>query len=260
MTENIYFKSGAIHASECLSLGWEMIKPRYALFIGMAIVMLLIGFALNMIPFVGLFLNPIVTGVLLCGIYFALLKQRRGEEVGFSMMFAGFEHILPAALVQILGTAPWLAFTFLIYFFPDNFNASSGGGGDSAPLFPILQDSGAAMLMMTLATYLLSFIVNLLLYFVLPLIVEYKLGIADAVKLSINASVANAGGLIVLFLLEGLVILLGTLALGIGLIFALPVTYAMTIAAYKSVFPDTAQAPAGYGDHNEYHSTFGTSI
>jgi uncharacterized membrane protein len=81
-------------------------------------------------------------------------------------------------------------------------------------------------------------IFNILLFFAIPLIAERNAGIGDALKLSFSAALNNIGGLILLFILEGLLLIAGALCCGVGIFFVLPVVYAANIAAYKKVFPD----------------------
>jgi uncharacterized membrane protein len=69
------------------------------------------------------------------------------------------------------------------------------------------------------------------------LAMEHDLGAIDAIKLSIKAATSNVGGLIVLFVFEFLIMLLGFIALCIGVFFVMPVIYAASIFAYRQVFP-----------------------
>lgn len=222
---NIEFRKSAINPSNCISDGWELIKPDYWLFFGMAIVEMLIIFVIGLIPVVNVF-NSIIAGPLMCGIYIAILAKLKNENVSFSMMFEGFNRFLPAVLVSLLPAIPMIIVSFAAYFM-DSIPASI------SPLNPTFYT-----ILFWISIYLVSFGLGLLLFFSLPLIAEHNLGFADAITLSINAAVENIGGLIVLFILEGLVSLVGTLAFCIGLFFVLPVIYAANIVAYKSVFPD----------------------
>jgi len=83
---------------------------------------------------------------------------------------------------------------------------------------------------------------------------EHDLGPVDAMKLSAKAATSNVGGLVVLFIFESLVALLGFLMLCVGLFFVMPIIYAANAFAYRQVFPlieqnfqITPPAPTIYG-------------
>jgi uncharacterized membrane protein len=77
-----------------------------------------------------------------------------------------------------------------------------------------------------------------LLFFAIPLAMERDLGVVDAMKLSAQAAMGNVGGIIVLFIFEFLVSLLGLIMCGIGvLLVSIPIIYAANAIAYRMVFP-----------------------
>jgi uncharacterized membrane protein len=98
--------------------------------------------------------------------------------------------------------------------------------------------------------------------FAIPLVMEHNLGAMDAIKLSARAGLSNVGGIIVLYILCGLVGLLGLLALCLGYFVAVPVMYAAFAFAYRQVFPalfekkfDTSPPPPG-----AYGTGFGSGV
>lgn len=235
---DLEIREGAIDASACLSEGWALIKPYYGTFLGMTVTMILIGIALNFIPFnIGDIINAVIGAPLLCGIYYALILRLRGENVSFSMMFEGFNRFLPAFLVTLLSTIPLLTLGAAAYFFvalsPPAPSAS--GVGDLSSILG--QQFTAAAVISFVAAYLVTIALSILLFFALPLIADHNLGFVDAVKYSFAGASANLGGLIVLFLLEFLVMLVSLLAFCIGFLFAMPLIYAANIIAYRRVFP-----------------------
>jgi len=78
---------------------------------------------------------------------------------------------------------------------------------------------------------------RVLLYFAIPLAMEHDLGPVEAMKLSAKAATSNIGGLIVLFILEALVAVLGVLMLCIGVFFVMPIIFVANVFAYRQVFP-----------------------
>lgn len=250
------FRKGAVNASECISEGWNLIKSNYGLFIGMIVVEIVIAIIGSLIPYAGSIINLLVGGALTCGIYMALLAQRRGENPPFTLMFEGFSRIVPTTLVALISALPWLIFGAVAYTFIalPNFTPETV---DPAMIF------NRAFLVPLIAGYLavffVSMILHILLFFALPLIADRNASIVDAIKSSAAAGLNNAGGLIALFIFEILLIIAGALACGIGIIFVLPIVYAANIVAYKSVFPDDApQFNTAPPRPDEYGGTYGT--
>lgn len=67
---------------------------------------------------------------------------------------------------------------------------------------------------------------------------DRDLGPVDAMKLSAQAAMGNVGGIIVLFIFEFLISLLGAIMCGIGLLLvSIPIIYAANAIAYRMVFP-----------------------
>lgn len=256
---NLEIREGAIDASACLSEGWALIKPYYGTFLGMLIVMILINIALGFIPYAGDIINAVISGPLLCGIYYALIVRTRGGDVQFSMMFEGFSRFLPSFLVTLIYTIPWLILGAAAVFFV-SLNPAAADIADASDLSAILrQQFNAAIIISTIVAFLVSTVLQILLFFALPLIAEHNLGFADAVKTSIAGTTVNIGGLIVLFLLEFLVLLVSLFAFCIGIFFAMPVIYAANIIAYRRVFP--ASHPSFFNEPprpDAYGGTYGT--
>lgn len=115
--ENIEFRKGAVEAANCISEGFNLIKPNYWLFFAMGVVNLLIIIVAGNIPYAGPIINIVVSGALTCGIYIAILAHRRRDAVPFSLMFEGFSRILPTTLVTVISSIPLLIFGLLIGLF-----------------------------------------------------------------------------------------------------------------------------------------------
>ncbi|HXG84188.1 MAG TPA: hypothetical protein VNI84_09185 [Pyrinomonadaceae bacterium] len=239
--ENIEFRKGAVDAANCISEGWNFIKSNYWLFFAMSVVYLLIVIVAGNIPYAGNVINIIVGGALTCGIYIALLAQWRRQSVPFSLMFEGFSRIVPATLVTIIASIPWLVFGLAIGLFVVLPNMTPGAEDPAQIINAIFNRAVLVPLVLGYLTVLLvSIVFSLLLFFALPLIADRNAGIGDALKLSVGAALNNIGGLLALLIFEGLLLIAGAIACGVGILFVLPVIYAANIVAYKSVFPDDA--------------------
>ena len=88
-------------------------------------------------------------------------------------------------------------------------------------------------------------------FFTFPLIVDRELSGWEAVKLSFRAARGNLGGLVWLVLLTLLLDLAGEMMCLVGVIFVMPIHYAMVTIAYRQVFPaiddDLVLPPSEFG-------------
>jgi uncharacterized membrane protein len=230
------FKRGAIEPMVCLREGWDLIKDQYWLFVGMSLVAMLLG---SFVP-LGILLGP-----LMCGIYLAIFKLRRGERVEFGMLFKGFDYFGESVIASLIHYIPVMIviIAFYVVFYGGFFLIMVSQGGrepDPASLFIFLAIMIVAVLVLMLAIILVSLVFT----FSYPLIVDRKLSGLEAVKLSARASLANFWPLLGLLLLNGLLSFAGALLCYVGMFLAFPVTFAAIAKAYEQVFGlDAVKAP-----------------
>ncbi len=237
---NIHFYSGSIDAGECVSNGWNLVKPNYWLYFGITLLAVLL---ISCIPCV----NFVLMGPVGVGVYYVLLKGMRSEPIDFGMMFKGFEKFVPAMVVGLIQGLPGIIWTMIDY--GVNIASLIGGGLDGgssgnfyqAEIFeaPFLAGITAAYVMLGLLFAVISVIWGLTFVFALPLLAEHEISPIEALKLSARAAWSNIGGLILLVLLQILLAILGIIALCIGVFFVIPILYAATAFAYRQVFPMT---------------------
>lgn len=225
------FNRGAVKPFECLKEGWALIKDRYFFFFGIVFVGLIIaGFG----P-LGILLGP-----MLCGIYISLFKQMRREEVTFDLLFKGFDHFMPSAIVSVLQTLPTIIISLVIYipliiwWITSNPMFQRRGGEPDFSAFFILYgiEIGAAILLGIVSAFIKMFLM-----FSYPLIVDRKLTATDAIKTSIRAVLGNLSGMVGLILLQGALSIIGLMAFVVGIYFVFPLYYAADVIAYRQVFP-----------------------
>ena len=96
------FTPDAVRPVECLTEGWELIKDEFWLFVGIALVAILIG---NLAP-LGILMAP-----MMCGVYLAVFRRMRGERVEFDTLFKGFDYFGEAVIAMLLHLIP----VFLIF-------------------------------------------------------------------------------------------------------------------------------------------------
>ena len=122
---------------------------------------------------------------------------------------------------------------------------------DAAPLI------AGGMIIIFLVVFLVFFVLSIAwgitFFFSIPILAENDIGAIDAIKLSAKAGWSNVGGLLLLFIIEFLICMVGALCLCIGILFVLPIVFAANAFAYRMVFPlpPNNRAPAyagGFGN------------
>ena len=233
-SDTIEFRSGVVKPVECLKVGLELVRSQYWLFVGIAAVGILIA---SFVP-LGILMGP-----MMCGIYLALFKQRRGQPVEFSDLFKGFDYFGESFIAALLHMVP--AFLVIIptyiMFYISLFAmiGASGGQPDPGLVLSFFGFWGIIFIVVIVVMTLISVVFT----FAYPLIVERRLSGVDAVKLSLKAAKANFGGLLGLILLNGLLGFAGVLVCYVGALLVLPVSFGAIVVAYEQVFGLSGEAP-----------------
>ena len=265
---NIEFQRGTIDAGGCVSGGWELIKPNYWMYFGMTILLFGVSLVVSCIPFLPILFQIFVVPAVTIGIFYTLFREMRGEPVEFGMMFKGFEKYVPAMVIGLINAIPQIILTVLS--FAMNMGSivaqilqQAGRGSrsnlamqtDAAPVI-----AGGLILVIVVGSIvflLFSIAWGITFFFALPILAENDISAVDAIKLSASAGWSNIGGIIVLFIFEGLIALLGLIALCIGVFFVIPILFAANAFAYRQVFPLLVRQnfnmspppPAAYGSN-----------
>jgi uncharacterized membrane protein len=263
MTPNIQFERSAVDAGGCVSNGWELVKSNYGMYLGVSLIAMILA---GCIPCISLFL----VGPILGGVYYVILRAMNGEPVEFGMMLRGFDKFVPLMVIGLIQSIPEVIGQVLrigVQFGNIGLNGSRGRDFDyfqaSRPEFAIASGLLIILAIVAFVVIMLAIVWRFLLFFAIPIAMEHDLGAIDAIKLSIKAATANVGGIIVLFIFEFLVALLGVVMCFLGLIFiSIPVIYAANAFAYRQVFPLMQQNINNMmpPPPNAYGSSFGTGL
>jgi hypothetical protein len=219
---NTEFRTGVIRPVECVKEGWELIKSDYWILFAIWLVGGLIGS-------VSLF---IASGAMTCGIFYCYLRKIDGHPVNFDDLWKGMQWFLPGLVVMILMIAPMVA-VYIVIYVPIVLAGVMGGNLSQDELMGLLL--GAVLIDIVLIIFMIC--VHTLLIFALPLIVDRNLGAVKAITTSARAVFKNLGGVVGLFLVNFVLVLIGYLALCIGIYLVIPIIIAGNIVAYRKVFP-----------------------
>jgi len=226
-SDTIEFRRGTIKPIECLKAGLELVRSQYWLFVGIVAVGMIIA---SLVP-LGILMGP-----MMCGIYLALFKQRRGQLVEFGDLFKGFDYFGDSLIAALLHLVPvfLVIIPTYIFFYISLFAmiAASSGQPDPGIVLGFFGFWGIILLALMVLLILLSIAFT----FAYPLIIERRLSGFDAVKLSVKAAMANFWGLLGLTLLSGLLTFAGVLLCYVGAFLVVPITFGALATAYEQVF------------------------
>jgi uncharacterized membrane protein len=220
------FKRGVVQPIYCIKTGWGLLRDQYWLFVGMALVAMILG---SFVPF------GIVYGPMMCGIYLALFRRRRGEVVEFGILFKGFDYFGESIVATLIHYVPMvmIIIPFYIVLYGGLFLiAQRGAEPDPSSVLAYV----VVLMVLGLVMVVLIILISVMFMFSYPLIVDRKMSGLDAVKLSARGALGNFWSLFGLLLLNGLIALAGVLLCYVGVFLALPVTFAATAVAYEQVF------------------------
>ncbi|HSK64629.1 MAG TPA: hypothetical protein VK893_12340 [Pyrinomonadaceae bacterium] len=226
-TPELRFNRKAVDPMECIRGANALIKGQYWLFVGMCAVGLLIGAAVPM---------GILMGPMMCGLYLAFFKRRRGEPIEFGVLFKGFDYFAQSVIATLLHAIPIVIVIvpayILFYVFFILSVAVQGDEPNPAAMFGVM----GVFLLFYVAVIIVILLVSIGFIFVYPLIVDRKLQALDAIKWSFRAVIGNFWRILLLYLLNALLSLGGMLLCYVGMFLVFPITYGALAVAYEQVF------------------------
>ena len=228
-TAQIPFQRNAVEPVNCIKAGWALVKDQYWLFVGMCLVGVLIGSAVPM---------GILMGPMMCGIYLAFFKKRRGEPIEFGTLFKGFDYFGPSVIATLLHMVPIIAIAIPAYFlFYVGLILSMAAQTATDEPNPAAMLGVFVMFGIFWVVFLvIVIIISVGFTFSYPLIVDRKMQGFDAVKLSFKAAMANFWRLLGMMMLSGLLSIAGILLCYVGIFLVFPISYAAIAVAYEQVF------------------------
>lgn len=227
--DQVEFRRNAVEPIACIKAGLNLIRSQYWLFVGIAVVGILIG---SVVP-LGILMGP-----MMCGIYLVLFQTRRGQPIEFGTLFKGFDYFGDSLIATLLHLVPMLVILvpsyiiFVVFYLGFMVAMSQGGSPDPAALLGFL----ALLVVFWLVVMVLVIVLSVLFTFTYPLIVDRRLSGLNAVKLSIRAAMANFWSLLGMLLLTTLLNVAGALFCYVGAFLVLPIGFAAIATAYEQVF------------------------
>ena len=196
-----------------------------AVFSVLALVMLAVNLALNLVPVVGVVLAQLLLPLLECGLLYASLAGDRGER-------PKLQHLIAIVAATPSAQAAIIVAGFVIFATEASIAQALGGINMLAPASNAESISGSTLLV----TYAAGIAVSLPLMFVPFAALFDGAGFRTAFGQSATAFSRNAVPLILFGALSFALLMLGLATSGLGLLLALPWSAAASYAAWKDIF------------------------
>ena len=221
------------NAFEWLKQGWAIFVANPAQWLAMTIVLLVVFFGLNIVPFVGPLAANVLMPVLGAGMLHASRKVAQGESLGISDLFVGFRqnasNLLMISVLYMMGMLVIFAVVAAL------------GGGSVVGSMMMGQPAGiglafGGMMLTMLFSLLLSVPLLMAIWFAPALVFFSNMPPVDALKASFNACLKNT----LPFLVYGLILMVlsffAALPLGLGFLLLIPVVTGSVYVSYRDVF------------------------
>lgn len=186
-----------VDPSKYLKGGWEIFKSRAGEFIVFAVIIAAVAALFSKLNFIGSLATTAVVPPLCAGFIVVIFMLFKGQQVQFGDFFKGFNYFLPLVLAGIV--------------------------------MGILVAIGMILLVLPGIYLIVSYM------FVFLLIVDYRMEFWQAMETSRQIVTKNWFSLFVFVLMLFVINLLGTLALGIGLLVTAPLSVCSVCVAYRDI-------------------------
>ncbi len=217
---------------DCFSIGWRVTMDNFGLALLSFIVFMLISMASALVPF-GQF---IVSGPLLGALYCIYIKRLRNEPAELNNLFDGFNTaFLPLFLVYLLITLIILAALIPggigvgVALFAGILESANSGGQPPVIMVILIILSGLLMLLLTMVLYSM-------LVFAFPLALDRRMDAIEALKATWRVTKKCWVNCSLLMLCAVLINIVGVLALCLGWLISMPLSFAMSAVAYEQLF------------------------
>ncbi len=186
----------------------NLIKPHWQILMAYTGLYLTLMFVLLMTPSIGQIVQMVISGPISAGYYISIKRIIDNKHLSFPNFFEGFQNFLPTMLVFMvinLITTLGLAISFAL----------------SLPMAIF---------------YVPVLLISTIYLFAMPLLVFGKIGFWNAMESSrIIIMSKYLESLIFVAIIIG-VNILGLLALGLGVLFTIPLSYALVLVAYEDIY------------------------
>jgi hypothetical protein len=217
-----------------IASAWSIFARAAGLWIGMLLVLIVVGVVLAVLPFIGPLALSILWPVFVAGLMMASRTIDQGGEAHFAQLFGGFKHRF--GTLALLGVISFVisAVMMVIVVVLTGVQVFTLIGPDASP--EIILGAAASVLLAVLILSALLLPLVMATWFAPALIVFQDLGAFAAMKASFMGCLKN----VLPFLLYGVILLVAgavaSIPFGLGWLVLGPVTAASVYTAYRDIY------------------------
>lgn len=209
--------------ADCYSRSWAMFKSNWSLFMTSTLLVLILGIGIGLIPIFGFFASVILYGPLYGGLYLLYLKVIRREPAQIQDIFEGFSRsFVPLMLGGVVPNL--LIFLSSIFCFL------------AIPLVATRVVPESIGLILIFIGLIPPIYLGVAWSLVLPLIIDRGMDFWPAMELSRRAIASRWIKMFGLFLLGGILNVIGVLFMFVGLLVTIPLLFGAVMCAYEDIF------------------------
>lgn len=237
---------GASGGVRWLGLGWDLIKERFWMWIGVIIiyfiVSLIISTILGFIPLIGPIISPFITTVLATGLIAIAHQQYETRRMDVDNLFFGFYN---KRYLSIMGA---YGISFLILLFGiilaviisgaammDVIYAASSDYSEEI-IAEMMADNTSGFTLFIIIIAIFGTISTAAYWFVPALVLVNGYKALPAVKASLSAVKINLAGGFFFFILLLFILVVSIIPFGLGLLITIPLSYTAMYGSYRDVF------------------------
>ena len=232
-------RAGKLDVFEALSRSFELWKANLMPLVGVTFVVFLIAGVLGAIPFLGLVVNLVLTGVFYGGLYYYYLGKMRGEPREFGDAFAGFSKAFGPLALANLFTALLTIAAVLVLICPWFIVMAVMSKGHMSVGMGLVVIPGIILCCLPVIYLAISWA------FTFPLVMDQGLSPWTAMEVSRRVISKQWFRVFFTMFLGGILGVLGLIGLIVGVIFTLPLAVGAILYAYEELCnpPPLASAP-----------------
>lgn len=228
-----------------IGLGWKLFARSPVMWIIALVILFIIAVAMALVPIIGSLIFQVLSPVFSAGFIVACRSLERGGEFELEHLFAGFKRnfgrlatvgvlFLALGLALLMVFAMFFGFSIVVAFLT----------GDPEQAMAAVAASTATLLLGVLVTLALFIPVLMAYWFAPALVVMHDMAPLAAMKASLVGCARNIIPFLIWGIVMGVIMIVASIPLGLGLLVAVPMMIASSYAAYRDIFTEDAAPPA----------------
>ena len=230
------------NAFRWIASGWSLFVQSPLIWIVNIVILYIMIFAVQLIPFLGGIIANVFWPVFSGGLMMGAHAQRTGRPLEVGDLFAGFKDKAgPLMTVGALYAVAWIVLMVFAGILAVTILGASGAigallSGNQAALMGMVGGAGFGLVFVGLLAFVGFILIGLAFWFAPALVVLHDMSPSLAIRTSFFAGIKNIVPIIIFVLIAMVLVPIGFIALIVGLLVVLPLLFAASYAAYRDIF------------------------